>query len=189
MPATTFLSWAQRHSMFAAWAWVAYVRHSTSGNTQRGGFRDNMLLWSNGGGLLLERGMEHSRLALLELQRAADQRGDRLMVALAPPGFAVDTESMAALAEYYAVPLPLAQGPRHVMNGVLTQLGIPKCDLWDPMADAARDGDHAYLRFDGHWNRRGQEIAASAMERCIRDLGLHQAKQPLMTPASLAEGD
>jgi hypothetical protein len=113
--------------------------------------------------------------ALRELRDATTARGDRLLVALAPPLFYVSSADRErwrgelmlrgvgpARPDFEAMPRALAT--------ILDQLDVPACELAPTLAQAEAAGELAYLRFNRHWTARGHELAAQAIQGCLAQL-------------------
>jgi len=103
--------------------------------------------------------------ALEELAAAARQRGDRLLVALAPPSFAVEESRAGGTFEMVDLDPSGAQldGPRQTALEILHRAGIDTCDL----EAALEAGDGTYLVFDGHWSAEGHRVVADALRACM----------------------
>lgn len=164
-------STVQRYSMLAAWlnVWQATRQLERGQVPNNAGFRDSIGVWSTTGGRALKQLMPATRAALTELRDTAAAHGDPLLVAVAPPSFAVDPASLQQVIDSFGLQGERTDAPRSAVLAALRELGVPSCDLWKPLADAYARGERPYLRFDGHWNRTGHRIAAEAIAACIRD--------------------
>ena len=108
--------------------------------------------------------------ALANLKRAVEERGDTLMVAIAPPAFQIETERLDATFRLVGLN-PEQARPDAVSNAVkdlLKRNKIPYCDLVDPLRRAHEAGGEMYLQYDGHWSPKGHAVVAGAIERCMR---------------------
>ncbi len=109
------------------------------------------------------------RPALLYLKRAAAERGDRLLVALAPAPWMLDP----ALSEATLVALGQQPGQadlpafRADLKAAVEREGLATCDLGPSLAASAQAGEHPFLRYDGHWSKRGHEVVAEALNACL----------------------
>lgn len=166
LPGVSLWARLQRHSVFAAWVNVALARRMTDGH-RGGGLADSLSMWATSGAGRLSQTMPDTARALDELARTAEAKGDPLLVAVAPPGWAVDPPALRTLLEQFKVSGEPTDAPHQAVIQALSDRGIPTCDLWKPFADAAAAGNRAYLRFDGHWNREGHRIAAEAIAACL----------------------
>lgn len=110
------------------------------------------------------------RAALMALRATVAAGGDHLLVAVAPPVYAVEPERATATAQVLGVDpatLRVAE-PQARTLALLAELGIDACDLAAPLSGA---GEGQYLRYDGHWSKAGHRVVASAISACIaRDL-------------------
>lgn len=139
--------------------WIAHYRRELRPFTTQGqSDRDNLL--------------RTAEAALGQLRDAAGSRGDRLLVALAPPAWGLDPQ----LAQATAAALGLGQvalEPDAVTDAVvriLDRLGVPSCDLRGPLRAAIERGERPYLRYDGHFSEHGHAVVAEALEACVRGM-------------------
>ncbi len=176
-PLTRFLL---RHSVAYAYARVAQKRAALTRaddfDTRR--FRDELSIFSAGGAQRLANLREPTGRALAELRDATRSRGDRLLVAVAPPSFALDPSRARSTlatfgltleqgAEPSATPPPSLDAPRRAALALLEGLGIAACDLTPPPAASLQRGEAPYFRFDGHWTREGHAVVAEALQACL----------------------
>lgn len=116
-----------------------------------------------------QRQLAELRPALMNLQRAAAERGDALLVALAPAPWMMNP----AQAEATLVALGQQPGQSDIVafradiKAAVEALAIPTCDLGPALHASAEAGEHPYLRYDGHWSRRGHEVVAEALDTCL----------------------
>ena len=105
-----------------------------------------------------------TRAALTALRDAAADQGDRLLVAVAPPAFALGR----ADATFRLLGLSPADedldAPRQAVLRVLDSLGVAACDLSPALQEV---GAGAYYVFDGHWTAAGHAAAAGAVVGCL----------------------
>jgi hypothetical protein len=157
-----------RHSVAYAYWRVAQKRAALSAaddfDTRR--FREELTIFTRGGAGRLAQLRQASAQALTALRDAARQRGDRLLVAVAPPSFAVDPERAAATLATFGLDDPDVDAPRRAALDVLQQLGIPSCDLTPPLQAAQQAGREGYFRFDGHWTAVGHAVVADTIVDC-----------------------
>ncbi len=155
--------------LFAHWRIWQRQRDLRGGaDPQRQGWRDELSIFSaEGRGRLgqLQRGTEQALKALREEVR---QRGDRLLVAVAPPAFQVVPDRLEAT--FSVVGLDPSQAdldaPAQAVEGILQRLDIPRCDLVAPLRAAAATGEALYFTFDGHWTPAGHAVVADALVEC-----------------------
>lgn len=168
LPGDSLWGRVQGYSMLAAWANVAYARMMTSRTSHAGEGLANMLqMWSSVGGPYLRGALPRTTAALDDLERRVEARGDPLTVVVVPPGWAVDPPALTTLLTQFGIGGEANDAPHAAVIRALEERDIDTCDLWDTFRAAAMRGDHAYLRFDGHWNRRGHELAAEAIAACL----------------------
>jgi hypothetical protein len=163
--------WLSRHSyLYAHYKVVQRTKELKSGadpNAQR--WARELAIFTEGGQRQLSRLMNSTRPWLRGLQEATSERGDRLVIAVAPPGFAVDERRRQAAFELVGHRIEGAT-PRAPTDAVLQELadqGITSCDLHTPLEAAVESGDTVYFDFDGHWTPRGHEVVAEALAACM----------------------
>lgn len=102
--------------------------------------------------------------ALRRFKQVTDQRGDALVVAVAPPAWSMEPERAEATALALGLTGPLAlDAPRQGVLERLERLGIQACDL-----HPALDGHpEAYLKYDGHWSVDGHARVGAALAVCL----------------------
>ena len=125
-------------------------------------------LFTQEGGGVLGAQMPKTVQALRALSSEVKNRGDSLMVAIAPPAFQIETERLDATFELVGLD-PERARPDAVSNAVrdvLQRNGIAHCDLVDPLRRAHRAGREMYLQYDGHWSPKGHAVVADALVRC-----------------------
>ena len=111
--------------------------------------------------------------ALRDFARATAERGDKLMVALAPPAFQIEASRMNATFDLVGID-PATATPDAVGQAVWSALernNIARCDLVQPLRRAHEAGREMYLQYDGHWAPKGHVIVADALGKCLRAAG------------------
>lgn len=107
--------------------------------------------------------------ALTQLRDDLHQRGDSLLVAVAPASFQLDPVRARQTLE--AIGLGDRQleldAPRQGVLALLDRLDIAHCDLQPALAASIAGGDSPYLRFDGHWSATGHRVVAAALDACM----------------------
>lgn len=130
-------------------------------------------LFTRDGGGVLGAQMPSTENALRDFARATAERGDKLMVALAPPAFQIETNRMNATFELVGIDpgtaTPDAVG--HAVWSALERNNIARCDLVGPLRRAHEAGREMYLQYDGHWAPKGHAVVADALAKCTRDAG------------------
>lgn len=159
------------HSVLLACLRVAERRHAVESGRDPAGARlsEELSLYSVGGAARLDTLMRSTSAALAEFRDEARAHGDRAVVAIAPPSFAVDPEMAARLLAQFRVTDPDIDAPRRALLAALDALGLPACDLTPPLAAAVARGESPYFRFDGHWNAVGHRVVAETLAECLKD--------------------
>ncbi len=121
----------------------------------------------------IRRTMAMTEPALRELRDAAAANGDRLMVALVPPMFAVDEADLAHWTElarsHGRLPAQVdVQATPDAVKATLGTLGIPTCDLTPALARAQAEGQACYLELNRHWTAAGHAVVADAISACMQ---------------------
>lgn len=156
-----------RHSrLYAHWrVWQRRASLLAGDDPDKERWRQELVLFTQDGRNELKRLLPQTREALKRLQQATRQRGDDLIVAVAPPAFVVEPDR--AEATFAVVGLDPARAaldaPRQAVMGLLQQQGIPACDLTEPL----RAAEAGYFVYDGHWTVEGHTIVAETLSRCI----------------------
>lgn len=156
-----------RRSYLYAWYRVGRARADvlagTSESAQR--LRNELRLFTRAGQPEVERLVAQSGDALAALQAEAAARVDTLLVAVAPPAFALSPEAAAEALGTFGLVDPTPDAPRQALLRELRSRGIPTCDL-TPALIASTTAP--YFRYDGHWNAHGHSVVAGALEACLR---------------------
>mgnify|MGYP002631950321 CR=1 FL=1 len=163
--------WLSRHSfLYAHYKVVKQTEALRSGadpNAQR--WARELKIFTQSGERELAGLMNSTVPWLRGLKEATAERGDKLLIAVAPPGFAVDERRREAAFELVghdpAQALPRA--PTDAVLRALEQQGIASCDLHAPLQAATDAGDSVYFDFDGHWTTRGHQIVSQTLSDCM----------------------
>ena len=186
-PVTHFLF---SHSVLYAYGRVAWKRHQMAAgddfDSKR--FRQELQIFSRDGRPELERLLPSTDDALLELRDETRRRGDPLLVAVAPPSFAVDPAMATRLLDLFHVPNPDVDAPRRAVLASLGRLDIHACDLTPPLAAAISRGEKPYFRFDGHWTAAGHAIVADTLAGCLAQSADHPDRKPVQPTNGAVNG-
>jgi hypothetical protein len=109
-----------------------------------------------------------TRAALGALRDETVARGDRLVVAVAPPIFVVDPARAGPTLALVGLEPPALDPPQQAVIGILHELGVETCDLGPALTAARAAGGAPYLPLDGHWSAEGHRVAARALAACLR---------------------
>lgn len=131
-------------------------------------YRRELAPFSTEGAAVLAEQLAPTREALERIGWMAKAYGDRLVVALAPPAFVVETARAGPTLALAGLAQPDLQAPARAVAAALDGLGIVACDL-EPALKAAAQTQRTYFRFDGHWTPAGHAAAAEAMVGCLTD--------------------
>ena len=162
--------WLSRRSfLYAQLSVLAERRALAQDEARRGRWVRELSLYTHAGAGALAQVMPATAEALRQLRAEVERRGDRLVVALAPPAFEADpSRAPATLAMVGLDPADAdLDAPRRAVSELLQQLQIPACDLVDPLTQAVHEGRRPYLVFDGHWSPEGHQVVADALISCL----------------------
>ncbi len=130
-------------------------------------------LFTRDGGGVLGSQLPHTDAALAALAKMMKERGDSLMVAIAPPAFQVQRERLDATFSLVGID-PSTASPDAVSDGVrslLERRGIATCDLVPPLRRAEEAGGEMYLEYDGHWSLKGHAVVSDTLAKCMKESG------------------
>ena len=139
------------------------------GEAHRRRWRDQLRIFTGDGARRLDQLLPQTAAALDGLVAETAQRGDRLVVALAPPAIAVHAERRGpTLATVDLDPADATpDAPARAVARLLAERGVATCDLTGPLRAAAAGGADVYYAWDGHWTPDGHAAAARALAACI----------------------
>jgi len=117
----------------------------------------------------LERTLQETRRAVNILAERCETDGQSLVVALAPPLYAVDADRFASTLSYFGMAdaSPDPDAPQRALLRMLGDDGVAACDLTPALRSAQQRGDEPYLYFDTHWSAAGHAVAAEALASCM----------------------
>ncbi len=111
--------------------------------------------------------LEDTRRPLTALRDEVAARGDRLVVAVAPPVFAVDEARAGPTLSLVGLEQADPDAPRRAVLELLEREGIQACDLTPALEAAVGGEEHPYLLLDGHWSTAGHAVVAEVMAGCL----------------------
>jgi len=161
-----------KHSAIYAYARVAARRALVTRKNDPTGFhfKRELEFFSKKYPNRLTPAINDAKRPLIQLRDLARERGDKVIVAVAPTSFAMDPTLAADTLETFGFSREEADVDlsRIQMMGAITEIGLPGCDLTPALRQAYAGGDRPYFRFDGHWNAIGHGVVAGALSRCMR---------------------
>ena len=162
-----FGGWSRIYGHLSVWSRRRTIASGRDPMAQR--WHGELSLFHSSGATLLQRSLRTTERALMELRQEAHRQNLRLLVAVAPPAFAVHTERAGPTLSLVGLEPEGAdlQAPDRAVLAVLSRQGIASCDLGPDLRTAAEQ-EAVYLTFDGHWSTAGHEVVASALEACLR---------------------
>jgi hypothetical protein len=104
-------------------------------------------------------------LLLAHAQDVARSMGVPLLVVIIPDGCQVHLDVCAGDSADAT-----STKPQDRVAAVARSVGLPVVDLLATFRDHAASGERLYFHVDGHWNARGQEVAAETIARTAREL-------------------
>ncbi len=133
---------------------------------------EGFALFTQQGSAGLDGILEHTRRALDELVDRTQARQQALLVAVAPPIYAVDSSRFDATARFLRLedPTPALDAPQQALLSELQDLGLPSCDLTTALRGSHDAGDQPYLHLDGHWSATGHAVAAQRLAWCLSEM-------------------
>jgi lysophospholipase L1-like esterase len=148
--------------------WRAARALASGSSHNRMMWEQELALFHSSGAERLDQLARGSRRQLRDLASLARQRRDKLMVAVAPPAFAVDTEKLAPTFGLVGLDPAGADrlAPEEAIVEVLRAEQIATCNLGPALREAQASGVETYLDYDGHWTEDGHRVVAEALAAC-----------------------
>ena len=158
--------WSRVYGHYSVWARRQAIHAGHDPQSHR--WRGELAHFHRSGAKDLQRSLSTTARAITELRDTARRLGVPLMVAVAPPAFAVHTERAAPTLSLVGLDPDGAdlQAPDRAILQLLSRSGIASCDLGAPLR-AAAESEAVYLTFDGHWNAAGHRVVADALADCL----------------------
>lgn len=158
-------SWGGRSVLLAFGRSWFRARQIAAGSPERERFRREILPFSAEGRAVLDAQIAATEPALVALRDEAARQGDPLLVALAPPSFAMDPARARSTLSLVGLDPDQADvgAPGRAVLGLLERLGVAACDTSPALART----EGAWLVFDGHWTAAGNAAAAEAVANCL----------------------
>ena len=169
--------WLMAHSYLygrlRVWYRLQSLRDGTHHSLPRWRSELSLFTRTDKGAKLLSTLMPATRRALTALRDDARQRGHKLLVALAPPAFAVDRQRAGPTLEMVGIDPARADldAPRRALEETLAGLSMEACDLTPALRRANTAEAPTYYTFDGHWTPRGHQAVAGALAGCLKKRG------------------
>ena len=133
-------------------------------------WRRTLTLFTEEGRRDREAAVDALRPTLQRFQAAAATHGDALLVAVAPPSFAIHPDRLDAALSLVGLRSagPEPSAPSAAVLRLLSELGVPSCDLTPALVDAA-EAAPLYFQWDGHWTAEGHAVVADQLRRCWQE--------------------
>ncbi len=168
------------HQLFGGWSrvyghlsvWLRRRSISTGRDPMAQRWQGELSLFHETGTQTLQRSVRTTERALADLRMVARRQNLPLMVAVAPPAFAVHAERAGPTLSLVGLDPAGAdlQAPDRAVLAALSRLGIRSCDL-GPALRTAAEQEAVYLTFDGHWSAAGHRVVAETLTACLRSAG------------------
>lgn len=190
MRPTPFQRWLHDNSAAHAWytVWKKQRDIAAGRDRQSAHFKDELSLFTERAPDLVRNELVNTRAALSQLRDAAAKRGDRAVVLVLPPSFALTEASMRGTLTAFDVPfraVDLTTAHDAVMREAAA-LGLEACSPREALVAADVAGERPYLLFDAHLSARGHEIVADVLAECIRKGAARAGAAPSTAGASPA---
>lgn len=160
---------SRRSVLYGMWEMGQRRRKIASGQSQDAQrWRGELALFHSEGAAELDSLLRQSRPSIRSLRDQAKEAGDRLIVAVASPAFAVESHRTAATLGLVGLDPAQAQvqAPEDAVVRMLRAERVQACPLSTTLRAAYQDGEQVYLDYDGHWNARGHAVVAQALAEC-----------------------
>ena len=160
-----------RYSVLYAHIRIAQHRKeiaSMTGHTMEN-WKDELSIFTREGSGRLQRLLQSTSRALQELKTTTQR--SKLMVAVAPPAFVIDTQRAQPAMELVGLSAKNIDldAPQRSIISLLKKHNIPSCDLTSALK-AANKSTPTYFTFDGHWTISGHEAVAQQINTCLKDV-------------------
>lgn len=132
-------------------------------------WRAELLTFTSKGSRQLKSMAASTAAALAQLKQETQQRGHRLLVAVAPPAFQVEPRRVGPTFSMVGIDPTTADvdAPLRAVLALLRQLKIQACDLAPSLRRAVKEGRRPYFNFDGHWTAQGHQVVSQALAACL----------------------
>ena len=162
-------AFSRRSVLYGMWEMGKRRRKIASGHSEDAQrWKSELALFHSQGSAELESMLRQSRPSIRSLRDQAKKAGDRLIVAVASPAFAVESHRTAATLGLVGLDPAGAdlQAPEQAVVRMLQAERVQACPLSATLQEAYEGGEQVYLDFDGHWNARGHVLVAEALAAC-----------------------
>lgn len=160
----------RRSYLLGQWRVQSALREfAREGSPERGRWRGELRLFTQEGQGELGGKLRATETALLAAKRATEERGAKLVVAIAPPAFVVEEDRLAPTFGLVGLDPAKAEldGPERQVKALLDRLGVASCSLTEPLRVAAKAGEAPYFQYDGHWTAAGHTVVAHTLASCL----------------------
>lgn len=158
-----------KYSVLYAHIRIAQHRQNiSSANQQQSNWKDELSIFSSQGQSRLQRLTESTKKALRDLSRTIQRNNLKILVAVAPPAFVVDTKRAKPAMSLVNLPTSNLQlnTPQKTILQLLQQQNIPACDLTQALRLGQETTD-MYFTYDGHWTKAGHQVVAERISSCL----------------------
>jgi hypothetical protein len=154
--------------LYAHYRIAQHRQNITSATQQQSNWKDELSIFSSSGQGRLQRLTEATKKALRNLQHTAKRNNIKLLVAVAPPAFVVDTKRAIPAMSLVNLPTSKLQlnAPQKTILQLLQQQQMQACDLTQALR-LGQEKEDMYFTYDGHWTKAGHKVVAKRIASCL----------------------